>query len=112
MPDVQSHELVEGIDETQDVARPLDETPQETLVEGISHDLVCAEDMTMSICMDIFASLENPLSDLSAEFSELTVVDTFAGFTCANCEGEYICPMCAKIEACLREDPPALYPTP
>ena len=29
------------------MARPLDETPQETLVKKIFHDLVCAEDMTM-----------------------------------------------------------------
>ena len=105
VPDVQSHELVERIGESQDVAGPLDETPQETLVDEISHDLVGAEEMTMSTCMDISTSLEDPMSDLSAEFPELTVVDTFAGFTCADCEGEYICPVCAEIEACLRGDP-------
>ena len=39
----------------------------------------------MSTCMDISASPEDPLSDLSIEFPKLTVVDTFARFICADC---------------------------
>ena len=62
--DVQSYELANGINESQDIARPLDETPQETLVKEISDNLVCAEDMTISIYMDISNSSEDPLSDL------------------------------------------------
>ena len=42
--------------------------------------------------MDIFAFSEDPLSDLSAKFLKLIAVDTFAGFTCADYEGEYIYP--------------------
>ena len=87
------------------MTEPLDETPQETLVEEISHDLIYAEDMTMSTCMDISASSKDPPSDLQAKFLELTAVDTFAGFTCANCEGENIYLVCAEIEACLKRDP-------
>ena len=87
------------------MAEPLDETPSEILVEEISHDLVCAENLTYSTYIEISASLEDPLCDLLAKFPKLIIVNTFAGFTCADCEGEYICPVYAEIEACLRGDP-------
>ena len=66
MSDVQSHELAEGIDKSQDVAGALDETSQETLVKEISYDLVYAENLIESIYMEIFASSEDPLSELLA----------------------------------------------
>ena len=82
----------------------LDEALQETLVDEISHDLVCVENLTESTYIENFASLEDPLSDLSAKLLELTVADTFTRFTCVDCEGEYIRPVCVEIEACLRGD--------
>ena len=78
---------------------PLNETPQETLVEEISHGLICAEDMTVSICMEISASLEDPLSDLYVAFPYL-VFDDSAGFICTDCDSVSICQICAEIEAC------------
>ena len=104
MLDVQSHELVEGVNESEDVAKPLDETPQETLVEEISHDLVCIENMTMSTCMEIFASSKDPLSYLYVAFPYL-VFDDSASFICVDCEGISICQICDEIEACQRRDP-------
>ena len=90
MPDVHSHKLAEGIDGRQDVVGPLDETPQETLVEEISHSLVYAKDMTVSTCMEISASSKDPLSDLYVAFPYL-VFDDSAGFICTDCDSVSIC---------------------
>ena len=59
MPNVQSYKLVKGIDESRDLAGPLDETLQETLVQGISHDLVCVKNLTESTYIEISTS-KNP----------------------------------------------------
>ena len=69
------------------------------LFEETSPDLICVEDMIVSTCMEIFASLEDPLSDLYAAFPYL-VFDDSAGFICTDCDSVSICQICAKIEAC------------
>ena len=86
------------------MARPLYKIPQETLVEEISHDLIYTKDMTMSACMEISTSLEDPLSDLYTPFCYL-VFDDSIGFICVDCEGVIICQICDEIEACRRRYP-------
>ena len=51
----------------------------------------------MSTYLDISASSEDPLSDLSAKFPKLTVVDTFAEFMCTDYEGEYVWPCVQRL---------------
>ena len=105
MPDVPSHELAKGINESQDVARPPYETLHETLVEEISHDLVCSIGYDHVYMHRDFCLFRRPPSDLYVVFPYL-VFDGSAGFICADCEGVSICQICAKIEACRRGDPP------
>ena len=92
------------MDDSSDVEDGLGKPLHEELFEEISHDLARAEDLTVSTCMKIFASSEDPLSGLYVAFPYLVFNDS-VGFICANCEGDSICQICAKIEACRRGDP-------
>ena len=67
--------------------------------EETSNDLVHAEDLTVSTCIEISASLEDPLSDLYAVFPYL-VFDDSDGFIFAGCDSVSICQIYAEIEAC------------
>ena len=79
------------MDDNFDVEDDLGQLLHEEVFEETSHDLVCDEDMTMSTCMKIPASLEDSLSDLFAIFPYL-VFNESASFICANYEGVSILP--------------------
>ena len=93
------------MDDSSDVEDGLVKPLYEELHEKTSHDLVCAENMTVSTCMDISASSEDPLSDLYAAFPYL-VFDDSASFICTECDSVSIYQICAEIKACRRGDPP------
>ena len=101
--DAHSHEPAEGMDDSSDVIDGLGEPLHEEIFEEMSHDLIRAEDIIMSTCMEIFASSKDPLSDLYAIFPYL-IFDDSASFICNNCDSVSICQICAEIKACQRGD--------
>ena len=101
--DAHSHEPAEGMDDSSDVIDGLGEPLHKEIFEEMSHDLIRAEDIIMSTCMEIFASSKDPLSDLYAIFPYL-IFDDSASFICNNCDSVSICQICAEIKACQRGD--------